>query len=65
MIFLKLFYIGQLHLLKLLTIFNLGITLYIFNDLSYFYNFRKVLRHKYIIIKSLEVPILSYSNITI
>ena len=40
-------------------------TLYIFNNLSYFYNFRKALRYKYIITSSLEVPILGYGNITI
>jgi hypothetical protein len=48
-----------------LTILNLGTTFYIFNNLSQFYNFRKALRYKYIIIGSLEVPILGYSNIII
>src|SRR6266702_7049114 len=65
MIFLELFHIGQLHLLKLLTILDLGTTLYIFNNLFHFYNFRKALRHKYIIAGSLKVPILGYSNITV
>jgi hypothetical protein len=64
-IFLKLFYTGQLYLLKLLTILDLGITFYIFNNLSWFYNFRKALRYKYIIAGSLEMSILGYSNITI
>ena len=59
------YYTGKIYLLKLLTIFNLGTTLYIFNNLSYFYNFRKALRHKYIIASSSEVPILGYSNVTI
>jgi hypothetical protein len=65
MIFLKSFYTGQLYLLKLSTILDLGTTFYIFNDLSHFYNFRKALRHKYIITESLKVPILGYNNITI
>ena len=59
------FHTGQLHLLKLLTILNLGTTLYIFNNLSCFYNFKKALKYKYIITSSLEVPILGYNNITI
>ena len=59
------FYTGQLYLLKLLTILDLGTTFYIFNNISYFYNFKKALRHKYIIAGSLEVPILGYSNVTI
>jgi len=49
----------------LLAILNLGTTLYIFNNLFYFYNFRKALRYKYIIAGSLEVPILGYGDITI
>jgi hypothetical protein len=65
MIFLKSYYTSQLYPLKLLTIFDLGITLYIFNDLSYFYNFRKALRYKYIITSSSEVPILGYSDVII
>ena len=64
-IFLELYYIGQTHPLKLLTILDLGTTLYIFNNLSCFYNFRKALRYKYITTGSLEVPILGYSDITI
>jgi hypothetical protein len=65
MIFLESFYTGQFHLLKLLTIFNLGTTFYIFNNLSCFHNFRKALRYKYIIVSSSEVPILGYSDITV
>ena len=65
MIFLKLFHTNQLHLLKLLIIFNLETTLYIFNNLFHFYNFKKALRHKYVIISNLEVPILGYSNIAV
>jgi len=64
-IFLELFHTSQLHPLKLSTIFDSETTLYIFNNLSYFYNFRKVLRHKYVITSSLEVPILGYSNIAV
>jgi hypothetical protein len=60
-----LFHTGQLHLLKLLTILDLGTTLYIFNNLSCFYNFKKALRHEYIITRSLEVPILGYSDVTV
>jgi HD superfamily phosphohydrolase YqeK len=48
-----------------LTILNLGTILYIFDNLSQFYNFRKVLKYKYIIASSLEVPILSYSDVTV
>jgi len=65
MIFLELYYTGQLHPLKLLTILDLGTTLHIFNNLFYFYNFRKALRHKYIIASSSEVPILGYGNVTV
>ena len=65
MIFLKLVHISQLHLLKLLTIFNLRTTLHIFNDLSRFYNFKKAPRHKYIIAGSSEVPILGYGDVTV
>ena len=64
-IFLELFYTGQLYPLKLSTILDLGTTLYIFNNLSYFYNFKKALRYKYVIVGSLEVPILGYGDITI
>ena len=42
-IFLESYYTGQLYLLKLLTILNLRTTLYIFNSLLRFYNFRKAL----------------------
>src|SRR6266700_4931737 len=65
MIFLESFHTSQLYPLKLLTILDLKTTLYIFNDLSHFYNFRKASRHKYIIASSLEVPILGYSDITV
>ncbi len=65
MIFLESFYTSQLYPLKLLTILDLGTTLYIFNDFFYFYNFRKALRYKYIIAGSLKVPILGYGNITV
>ena len=65
MIFLESFYTGQFYPLKLLTILDLRTTLYIFNNLFYFYNFRKALRHKYVIASSLEVPILGYSDITV
>ena len=64
-IFLKSFYTGQFHPLKLLTIFNSGTIFHIFNNLSRFYNFRKALKYKYIITGSLEVPILGYSNVTV
>jgi len=65
MIFLELFYTSQLYPLKLLTILDLRTTLHIFNNLFYFYNFKKVLRYKYIITSSLEVPILGYSNVIV
>ena len=65
MIFLKSFHTSQLHPLKLSTIFDSGTTLYIFNNLSHFYNFKKALRHKYVITSSSEVPILGYGNITV
>jgi len=64
-IFLKSFYTSQLHPLKLLIILNSGTTLYIFNDLFHFYNFRKALRHKYVIAGSLEIPILGYSDVIV
>ena len=65
MIFLESFYTGQFYPLKLLTILDLRTTLHIFNDLFYFYNFRKAPNHKYIITSSLEVPILSYGNVIV
>jgi hypothetical protein len=65
MIFLKSFYNDQLYPLKLLNILNSGTTFHIFNNLSYFYNFRKALRYKYIIAGSLKVPILGYSDVII
>ena len=65
MIFLELYHTSQLYLLKLLTILDLGTTFYIFNNLFCFYNFRKALKHKYIIAGSLEVPILGYSDVTV
>ena len=64
-IFLESYHTSQLHPLKLSTILDLGTTLYIFNNLSRFYNFRKALRYKYVIAGSLEVPILGYGNVTI
>ena len=64
-IFLELYHTGQLYPLKLSTILDSGTTLHIFNDLFRFYNFRKALRHEYIIAGSLEVPILGYSDVTI
>ena len=65
MIFLELFYTSQLYLLKLLTILDLKTTLYIFNDFSCFYNFKKALRYKYIIAGSLEVLILGYGDVIV
>ena len=65
MIFLELFYTSQLHPLKLSTILDLGTTLYIFNNLFHFYNFRKALKYKYVITGSLEVPILGYNDIIV
>jgi len=64
-IFLELFHTNQLHPLKLLIILDLRTTLYIFNNLFYFYNFRKVLKHKYIIASNSEVSILGYSNVMV
>ena len=65
MVFLKLFHTSQLHPLKLSIIFDSGTTFHIFNNLFYFYNFKKVLRYKYIIASSLEVSILGYSDVTV
>ena len=65
MIFLKSFYTNQLYLLKLLTIFDLRTTFHIFNNFFYFYNFRKALKYKYVIVGSLEIPILGYGNIIV
>jgi len=65
MVFLELFHTSQLHPLKLSTIFDLKTTLHIFNDLSHFYNFKKVPKHKYVIASNSEVPILDYSNVAV
>ena len=46
-------------------ILDSGTTLYIFNNLFCFYNFRKAPRHKYVIARSSEVPILGYGDVIV
>src|SRR5208337_453853 len=56
---------SSLYPLKNLVILDSGTTLYIFNEISRFLNFRPVPKGDYVFAGDSQVPILGYSNIDI
>ena len=58
-------FITSIYPLKLSAILDLGTIIYVYNDLSRFYNFRKVPRYHYLITSNYKVPILCYRDIDI
>src|SRR5208337_4121026 len=56
---------SSLYPLKNLAVLNSGTTLYIFNKINRFLNFRPVLKGDYVFVRDFQVPILGYSDIDI
>ena len=64
-IFIKSVFQSSTLSLRNLIILDSEATIHVFNDLSQFSNFQKALHRDYLIIRSLEVSILSYEDVTL